>query len=432
MSMKFVTRIVIAFLTTAFWGYQAEATDTSGMYAGHPLDLGFTQTHYGASNYHQNSSWLNLGFWAEAGLYLNFHGNSLKKNGGGGHLPAQRYYYASGNTAFLGNLHSTNINLNQVGVFLEKKLADNGFNWGFKTQMLFGTDAYLTQSYSDSSMKHLSRTGDYYLSFSDLYLTLGNNNLGVRIGKFVSPLSYEHVESPNNFFYSHSYGFLQAPNTHTGLMLDYQPDHYISFFAGVTTGSDSGWSNRFGDSACLAGIRYKPWDDAALSYAFQYERIHGGFHKQEPHYTKHHGYLFDGEDLNAYYHSVVFTQKFEDWNYAAEWYLLKTLNHSDDLVLWGYKPFSCYGISQYLTYQMNSKLGVGVRAEWRRETLGRYNNLELTFGTNWTPRQHLVVRPEIRCDWLCGKGSWGYRYRFFNNGKSSEQFTFGVAVMYKY
>jgi len=280
-------------------------------------------------------------------------------------------------------------------------------------------------------LDHDWRSGDYYTSISDLYVTAGYGNLGVKVGKFASPLSYEHAESPNNFFYSHSYAFLQSPDTHTGIVADYQISCPISVFAGWTTGNDAGLANRFGDSALLAGVRTKIWSGATLSYGMQYASIHGGDYHREFRFSKMYDrYLADGRDLNAYYHSMVFAQNLGKWNYAAEWFLMKANHYSDALVITrgNDDTYSRYGISQYLTYKINCQWGVGFRGEWMRDSDLDVDFYAMTAGANWTPVHYLVVRPELRYDWHHGTND----PKIFNNGNHREQLSGGVSVICKY
>jgi len=432
MNMRLLTGIVFASLAAVLFVQPAIASEASELYSGRTYTLGSTGC-FNGFGYHKKPTVINLGFWTEMGVYSNSHGTGLDRNHpiGGEYLPHERFAPTSGNGLLLGNLQNPRFNMNQMGFFLEKKMNTRcGFDWGFKTQMLFGTDGYLTQSHEDFWMDHDWRSGDYYTSVSDLYVTTGYYNLDVKIGKFASPLSYEHAESPNNYFYSHSYGFLQSPDTHAGVLLDYQIRCPLAVFAGWTTGSDAGWANRFGDSAVLAGVRAKVWQGASLTYGMQYASVHGGAYRGHDRFSKmYYDYLADDEDLNAYYHSLVFSQNLGKWNYAAEWFLMKASCFSDDLIAkrGNDDSYSRYGLSHYLTYKINCKWGVGFRGEWMRDNDGDADYYAMTLGTNWTPVQCLVVRPEIRYDWGRGTGVTP-----FNGGKNREQLSGGVSMLYKF
>jgi len=423
--MRLLTGIVIASLAAVISVQQATASDTSGLYSGRTYHLGLPGPGYGYGQYYKKPTTLNFGFWTEAGVFTNTHGTGLGRLNGG-YLPHERFEPASGNSALLVNLQNPRFNMNQMGLFLEKRMNTQcGFDWGFKTQMMFGTDAYLTQSREDFWLDGEWRSGDYYTSISDLYATAGYGKLGVKVGKFASPLSYEHAESPNNFFYSHSYAFLQSPDTHSGVVADYQVACPISVYAGWTTGSDAGWANRFGDSGLLAGVRTKVWQGGTLSYGMQYASVHGGEYNGQNRFSKMYGHnLMTGQDMDAYYHSLVFSQALGKWNYATEWFLMKASNFSNRQQ----DSFARYGLTQYLTYKVNCKWGVGFRGEWMRDGSRDDDFYAMTLGANWTPVRCLVVRPEIRYDWHQGVAG----INPFNDGKHREQLSGGVSAIYKF
>ncbi len=425
---KLLTGLALLSVACVLSGRQAGAYDAPGLYEGRTYTLNPGESSW-LGKYWKKPAQFAVGFWTEAGIYTNSHGTDLMRSGFG-YLPQERFYPASGNGYFLGNLQNPDFNMNQAGIFLEKRMDTcHGFDWGFKAQLLYGTDAYLTQSREDFSFDDDWRDGDYYTSISDVYLTAGYRKLGVKIGKFASPLSYEYNEAPNNFFYSHSYGYLTSPDTNAGALFEYRHSCRISLYGGWTAGNDAGWSNRFGDSAFLGGVKSKLWKGANLSYMLQWGRFYGGEYDNMYRYTKMlNDYLADGENFDAYYHSLVFSQCYRKWNYAAEWYLMNASNYSDDLVVYkrGDDASGRYGICQYLTYQVGCKLAVGARAEWMHISDWDYNGYEVTLGVNWTPVRSLVVRPEIRYDWCYGG------INPYNNGRNSEQFSGGCAVMYQF
>ena len=111
-----------------------------------------------------------------------------------------------------------------------------------------------------------------------------------------------------------------------------------------------------------------------------------------------------------------------------------------------------YGINQYFLYTINPCWAMGLRFEWFRDndgarvggigdphgwTLGPNfannqigwagNFYELTAGVNWTPRERLIVRPEIRWDWYSGSPD-GLGRLPYNFGERSNQFTFATDI----
>lgn len=88
-----------------------------------------------------------------------------------------------------------------------------------------------------------------------------------------------------------------------------------------------------------------------------------------------------------------------------------------------------YGINQYLTYDINDKLGAGVRLEWFRDedgarvgaigngnTMpgGKNHYLAATVGLNYSPISWLTLRPEVRYDHATENNA-------YNQGLSNDQ-----------
>lgn len=66
-----------------------------------------------------------------------------------------------------------------------------------------------------------------------------------------------------------------------------------------------------------------------------------------------------------------------------------------------------YGVNQYLFYDVNDNVAVGLRAEWFRDDgdsrLGigaSASYFAVSAGLNWSPQPWLKFRPEVRYDWV--------------------------------
>ncbi|MDN5753845.1 MAG: porin, partial [Nitrosospira sp.] len=123
------------------------------------------------------------------------------------------------------NDQANRFQLNQVNVFIERAVVAQGSKWDFggRFDILFGTDAIFTQAYGVpafdvNSGQPLERsTWDldlccastrYYglaipQAYGEVYVPIGNG-LNVKVGHFYTPIGYESVPAPNNFFYSHA------------------------------------------------------------------------------------------------------------------------------------------------------------------------------------------------------------------------------------
>ncbi len=59
------------------------------------------------------------------------------------------------------------------------------------------------------------------------------------------------------------------------------------------------------------------------------------------------------------------------------------------------------GINQYLLYTVSDRLRAGTRIEWWKSDISgtTQSTYSMTGGFNITPRERLIVRPEVRYNW---------------------------------
>jgi hypothetical protein len=303
------------------------------------------------------------------------------------------------------NDRSNDYQLNQFYLFLERPCEADGF-WhvGGRVDLLYGTDQiYVTsrglERFQDGQPKWNSDEGpvgtNYGLAMPQLYMEAfapWGNGLSVKIGHFYTIMGYEVVKAPENYFYSHSYAFQYGePLTHTGVLAACNPTDALKLQAGLTRGWDS-WENNNNALGFLGGLTWKlPNEQTTLAL------------------TVHTGPEADERPRNSSFrtvYSLVLDHKFNDR-------LTYVLQHD-----YGFEPrpdsirgnATWYGIDQYLLYKVNPLWAAGLRLEWFHDGNGeRVRNglqggiagdyFELTAGLNWTPRERLVVRPELRWDW---------------------------------
>ena len=154
-------------------------------------------------------------------------------------------------TAFGGNqasLHefdtnNDNFNVNAVKIALEKALPDkNEWAAGFRIDTIYGSDAkYL----GDSAFNGATTTGTNTINNSGLALEQAlvkfripvGNGLDVYMGKFVTLLGYEVIESPANLNFSRGLLFTNAiPLTNTGIYFDYKFNDTFEAKLGIVDG----------------------------------------------------------------------------------------------------------------------------------------------------------------------------------------------------
>ncbi|NIL97192.1 MAG: outer membrane beta-barrel protein, partial [Planctomycetales bacterium] len=279
-----------------------------------------------------------------------------------------------------------------------------GTDWGFRFDYVFGADGPDTQASGDRGWDtEWDAGGQYGSAVPQLYFEAAWNDGYMIVGHFFTPMGYEVVPAPGNFFFTHSYQqYYGEPFTHTGVLFGYQLNDHWSVKAGYTLGWDSGFNNANDAHTFLGGVTWTSQDEeTCLSYAVNAGRFG------------------DGSVANVgdiYLHSVVLSHVFGcGWTAVIQHDLgIQTnipLPSPADEAEW-------YGVSAYLLKQINSCWSAGARLEWFRDDRGTLVNLrglvpalvagdyyEATLGLNWKPHANLTLRPELRYDWYDGAGS---------------------------
>ncbi len=294
------------------------------------------------------------------------------------------------------------LNLHQQWLWLEK-VADgsNGVDWGFRFDIMYGTDAQKTQSFgNDSGHWDFSQGfnhGEYGWAMPQAYLELAAGDWSVIAGHFYTLVGYEVVTAPDNFFYSHALTmFNSEPFTHTGVLATYSGMENIEFYGGWTLGWDTGFDQAQGGSSWLGGFSSSVTDDITFTYI----STAGNF-----------GARSNGR--NGYSHSLVFDVALTDnLNYVFQSDLVDIDEIGQEQI----------GINQYLFYTLNDCVAVGTRMEWWKNDSQSF--YELTYGLNYKPHANVVIRPEVRHDWTPSDAGYG-------DGRDNET-TFGIDMVFVY
>ncbi len=377
----------------------------------------------------KKSGW-EWGGWMEAGIYANQYGQTNAYFPGAEH----NLVSASGNTALLNNVNQSDFQMNQLWLYLGKKLdTRRGFDFGGRIDAVYGTDARFTQSQGLEYTSGANRPwgdGDYYGSIAQLYGEVGYKNVSVKIGKFITPMGHEGIMATERFFYSLSYAFAELPVTHTGALATWTPNKKFSAFGGWISGEGSSRSTSVykhandltfydaDNNAALFGAKYCWNKKVSLAYSALIGREND--------------FYVGWGDRDYFVQSVIVNVKpTKRWDYTFEW----TLRNEDDGYTGDVWNWGGYGINQELIYRVNTRWAVGARFEWMHryhsQAVNASNAYEMTFGANWTPTKWLLVRPEIRYDKVFG-------YDPFNVTKSNgfdardEQFSGGVSAVVKF
>lgn len=258
----------------------------------------------------------------------------------------------------------------------------HGLDLGFRADFVYGTQARQTQSFGNPGAEWDNGAawdhGVYGWAIPQLYGEIAVNDLAIKVGHFFTPLGYEVIPATGNFFYSHSLTMYNSePFTHTGVLTTYTGFEGLTLYNGWSLGWDTGFTNANGGSNYIGGFSAELLD----SLTFTYLNTYGNF-----------GLIDNGGD-DSYSHSIVLNAGLTDrLTYVFQTDFLRTDNTDIDDV----------GINQYLIYQYNDILALGTRAEWWKHD--GVSNYEVTSGVNVQLLGNLVMRPEVRKDWVPATG----------------------------
>ncbi len=327
------------------------------------------------------------------------------------------------------NDRSGEFQLNQLNAYIERAVASEGNQWdvGVRFDVMFGTDAVFTQAYGALNggwdLGLLGGDKFYNLAvpqaYAEIYAPVGNG-LKVKVGHFYTPIGYEVVTAPDNFFYSHAYTMqFGEPFTHTGFLGSYTIDKNWSVMAGAVTGSNfGGWDGNFdeqlGNWAGIGGVTWTSNDEGtSLNVSGTY------------------GPTSETNDAGFGMYSVVFKH---DITEKAHMVLQHDHGYANGNAELGTTDAEWYGLNSHFYYDIQDDLKAGVRAEWFRDHNGARvcypvrtlncpgiagSYYEVTAGITWKPKTWLSLRPNVRYDWAEGVDP-------FDAGNKGEQFLFST------
>ncbi|MCG8651943.1 MAG: porin [Pirellulales bacterium] len=294
--------------------------------------------------------------------------------------------------------------LQQSWVYFEKAIDTScGFDIGGRLDYIYGTDGPDTQAFGINNNhwdNQWDNGGDYGHAIPQAYLEAGYGDLSVKVGHFYTIIGYEVVGAPGNFFYSHAYTFFNSePFTHSGFLATYNLNEDVDVYGGYVLGWDSGFEDN-GD-AFLGGSSVALTDDITLTSTSTFGRFADNAGGDER------GYM---QSLVA---DVTLTDKLQ---YVLQSDYLDTENNAGQTVR------ETFGINQYLFYQVNDCVSYGMRFEWWNVEAdsqgfygpnavanfiapGDYDIFALTLGLNYKPHANVIIRPEIRWDWVDGSNT---------------------------
>jgi len=262
--------------------------------------------------------------------------------------------------------------MNQAVITAERALDPKvGFDWGFKLQFLFGTDARYIHSLG--LLDHAMRNSLYQPDIPEIYLSLHlpivtEGGIDLKLGKFVTLEGAETIDPRTNPFYSHSYIFNFAiPFNHTGALVTLYATKWLNLVAGVTRGVNTSIDDNNDAPAFHGGI---------------------GLHLNEEKFVvsaaTHIGPETPGNDHDLRYLNTITAT----WKITDKLTSITDLNYTHD----DGADASAYGAAQYLTYSINDKITAKIRGEIWRDDKGFY---AAQFADPHDPMRGLAGEPVI-------------------------------------
>ncbi len=279
------------------------------------------------------------------------------------------------------NTYKNQLQAQQQWLYVEK-IADGseGVGFGFRMDVMYGTDANNTQAFGNNPGEFDFQNGwdhgQYGWAMPQLYGEVAMGDVSVKAGHFFTPIGYEVVGAPGNFFYSHAFTHnFSEPFTHTGILATHAISDDVTGYYGWTYGCDTGFDQFHGGSSFLGGASVAVFDELTTSYILTAGNL---------------GWLGDG-----YMHSLIFTYTInEKLTYIFETDYVDT---NADAIGDGGSTYHTIGANNYLIYWMSDRLGFGGRAEWWKANGVSY--YETTLGFNIKPHANFNIRPEVRYQW---------------------------------
>lgn len=290
--------------------------------------------------------------------------------------------------------HANQAQLNQLLLTANKPLdpKNSDFQWGFKLQFLYGSDARITQFLGVfNRVSPGNNYGTPFVTEGDRYQldvveanalfhlpVLTSGGIDVKAGAYSTPLGFETIDPSTNPFYSHSYIFqFGLPYKHTGVLTTTHVNDMVDVYAGVDTGVNTTFGPLGDDNSAIGGIG-----------GFNLTLMGGNLtvlaltHIGPEQATRALGFPTLDPSVNANgqwraYNDIVITYKAND-----KLTLTTEFNWVRDAYGVANTPVNGFGAAQYASYTLTDTLTLNGRVEVYRDD----NNFFITaFGGNNDP-----------------------------------------------
>jgi hypothetical protein len=260
--------------------------------------------------------------------------------------------------------HANQATLNQLLLTANKPLDPKNpdFQWGFKLQGMYGSDARYTQFLGE--LNNVAPGDRYQLDIVEANVlfhlpVLTDGGIDLKAGQYSTPLGYETIDPSTNPFYSHSYIFQFAlPFKHTGFLTTTHVNDMLDVYGGLDTGTNTTFGPLGENNSAIGGI-----GGVNLTLMGGNLTILGLTHmgpEQASRVLSPEGFNADGQW--RFYNDIVITYKASD---ALT--LVTELNWVRDDFGFVDKPVNAFGVAQYGSYTLTDTLTLNGRIEFFRD-----------------------------------------------------------------
>ena len=365
--------------------------------------------------------------------------------------------------------HSNQAQLNQILLTAEKPLdpKNSDYQWGFKVQFMYGSDARFTQSLGVFNNALPGERYQFDLVEANVQAHVPfptSGGMDIKAGQYSTPLGYETINPITNPFYSHSYIFQYGlPFTHLGALTTSHLTPMFDLYAGVDTGTNTTWGPLGENNGAVGGIGgfgLNLYDGNLTVLALSHLGPEQSTRALSTNAAAAGLPTFNANATMRSFNDVVITYK-----YSEVLTLVTELNWARDSYGVANKPVNAFGAAQYASYTLSDTLTLNGRIEfWRddnnffvaafsgnndpvrvQQGLAPISNVyaapggsagttygALTLGVTYKPAlpapvTSLLIRPEVRWDHaLTSNNPFNQNYQPVGNKGTSNNFTFGA------
>jgi hypothetical protein len=357
------------------------------------------------------------------------------------------------NYAWGGASKADGFNLDVVQLILEKDAdASDAWGAGYKVDAIMGPDAAAFAT--ASPLSHGSSDFALKQAYVDLKAPLGNG-LDIKIGEWDTIIGYEVFQAAQNPNFTRSWGYTIEPTTHTGVLLGYTVNDWLSLQAGIADTFGPTIDGRaFAPIATGAGVVPQPEAESYKTYMASvaltaptnwgwasgstlYGCIINGFNTASPGaggLPAAQTSFYAGATLNT---PITALKVGASYDYAGT---RKQFFQTASGAIVSDGPGFANATDLYATYQVNDKFSLNGRAEYFSQTEGNQTlgtpeeDMALTFTPEYDLWKNVMSRLEFRWDHqLAGIPEFGAANAAGNgNGSRDNSYEVIANIIYKF